>query len=62
METFLTKKDRRGTSLVVQWLRICLAMHGMQVQVLDRELRFHKQLTGQLSVRAATPEPTRFGA
>ena len=58
METFLTKKDRRGTSLVVQWLRICLAMQGMQVRALIKI----PQATGQLIVRAATPEPTRFGA
>ena len=25
------KIDRSGTSLVVQWLRICLPMQGMQV-------------------------------
>ena len=30
-----------GTSLVVQWLRICLAMQGAQVQSLVGELRSH---------------------
>ena len=31
-----------GTSLVVQWLRIHLAMHGTQVQSLVKELRSHR--------------------
>ena len=31
----------QGPSLVVQWLGICLAMQGMQVQSLVRELNFH---------------------
>ena len=31
----------RGTSLVVQWLRICLTMQGMKVQSLVQELRSH---------------------
>ena len=30
-----------GTSLVVQWLRFCLPMQGLQVQSLVRELRSH---------------------
>ena len=30
-----------GTSLVVQWLRICLPTQGTQVQSLVRELRSH---------------------
>ena len=30
-----------GTSLVVQWLRIYLAMQGMWVQSLVGEVRFH---------------------
>ena len=30
-----------GTSLVVQWLRICLAMQGTRVQSLVGELRSH---------------------
>ena len=29
-----------GTSLVVQWLRLCLPMQGTQVQPLVRELRY----------------------
>ena len=35
------KEKRGGTSLVVQRLRICLPMQGMQVQSLVRELRSH---------------------
>ena len=31
------KKSNSGTSLVVQWLRICLPMQGTQVQALVRE-------------------------
>ena len=31
----------QGSSLVVQWLRIHLAMQGTQVQSLVRELRSH---------------------
>ena len=30
-----------GTYLVVQWLRICLAVQGTLVQLLIRELRSH---------------------
>ena len=30
-----------GTSLIVQWLRICLAKEGIGVQSLVKELRFH---------------------
>ena len=33
--------SRISTSLVTQWLRICLAMHGMQVQSLVGELKSH---------------------
>ena len=33
------------TSPVVQWLRVCLAMQGMQVQFLVRELRWNMELT-----------------
>ena len=33
----LIKKWLSGTSLVAQWLRICLPMQGTQVQSLDRE-------------------------
>ena len=30
-----------GTSLMVQWLRLCFPMQGAQVQSLVRELRSH---------------------
>ena len=30
-----------ATSLVVQWLRLCLSMQGLQVQSLVWQLRFH---------------------
>ena len=30
-----------GTSLVIQWLRTHLPMHGVQVESLIRELRSH---------------------
>ena len=33
------KKERRGASLVAQWLRICLLMQGTRVQSLVGELR-----------------------
>ena len=36
-----TKQDNVGTSLVVQWLRIHLAMQGTQVLSLVWELRSH---------------------
>ena len=42
-----------GTSLVVQWLRICL--QGTQVQSLVQELRFHLPV-GQLSLCATNTE------
>ena len=35
------KEGATRISLVVQWLRICLAMQGTQVQSLVRELEFH---------------------
>ena len=35
-----SKKETRGTSLAVWWLRICLPVQGVQVQSLVRELRF----------------------
>ena len=37
----LTSKECGGTSLVVQWLRLCLPMQGVQVRTLIRELRSH---------------------
>ena len=42
-----------GTSLVVQSLRICLPMQGIQVQSLVGELRSHRP-KGKLSPCAAT--------
>ena len=36
-----TENQAIGTSLVVQWLRICLAMQGTQVRSLVEELRSH---------------------
>ena len=35
------KKYQSGTSLVVQWLRICPAVQGTWVQYLVGELRSH---------------------
>ena len=35
------KKESLGTSLVVQWLRLCLPMQVVQVQYLVRELNSH---------------------
>ena len=49
-----------GTSLVAQWLRIRLAMQGMQVRFLFGQLRSH--VPGQLSLPAAATEPTCPGA
>ena len=37
MLAYAMKKVWRGTSLVAQWLRICLPMRGTQVQALVRE-------------------------
>ena len=34
-------KGDRGTSLVVPWLRIHLAIQGMRVRSLVRKLKFH---------------------
>ena len=51
-------KAHIGTSLVVQWLRICLATQGMRVQPLIGKLRSQMQL-GQLSPSATTTEPSR---
>ena len=34
-------KNTCGDSLVVQWLRLCLPMQGVQVRTLIRELRSH---------------------
>ena len=40
----LLLKNRAGTSLVIQWLRICLPMQGMWVLYLVMEPRFHMPL------------------
>ena len=34
---FFSLRKERGTSLVAQWLRICLATQGTQVRALVRE-------------------------
>lgn len=39
--TLTLKVMRQGTSLVVQWLRICLATQGAEVQSLVGGLRSH---------------------
>ena len=49
-----SQNDIRGTSLVVQWLRICLAMQGTQVQFLVTELKSRMLL----STSALSTEPT----
>ena len=43
-----------GTSLVVQGLRICLAMQGTQVRSLVRKLRSHMTKWDKLSLHAST--------
>ena len=35
------ERKKEGTSVVVQWLRICLQMQGMRVRSLVVELRSH---------------------
>ena len=47
-----------GTSLVVQWLRICLPMQGTRVRSLVGELRSHMPWNS----RATTTEPECSGA
>jgi len=44
-----------GTSMVVQWIRICIAMQGMQAQFLVRELRLYMSWSNCL--HAATTKP-----
>ena len=46
------------TSLVIQWLRICLPMQSTQVRSLVRELRSHS-CEGQLSPHVTTKNPTQ---
>jgi len=36
-----TECDKGGNSLVVQWLRLCLPMYGVQVRSLIGDLRSH---------------------
>ena len=51
------KKLLPRTSLVIQWLRICLAMQGIPVQALVRELRSHiLHPVEQLSLYSTTRE------
>ena len=38
---FSSKNVVRGTSLVAQWLRICLLKQGTQVRSLVRDIRSH---------------------
>ena len=52
------KKTNVETTLVVQRLRICLAMKVTQVQSLVWELRF-PHATEQLSLCATTKDPER---
>ena len=54
------RKGSRGTSLVVQWSRICLAKQGTWVQPLVGELR-HTRAVEQPSRSAAAPEPVSHG-
>ena len=57
------KNESPGTSLVVQWLRICLPMQGTQVRSLVGELRSHMPRGNEarapqlLSPCATTREP-----
>ena len=46
-------KRKKGTSLVVQWLRLCLPMQGLQVWSLIRELRSHSS-RGQKTTKNET--------
>ena len=39
------ENKQEGTSLVIQWLRLCLPTQGMQVQSLVREQRPHMPLS-----------------
>ena len=54
------EKAEPGTSLVVQSIRICLAMHGVQVRSLIGDLRYHV-LAEQLSLLAPTTKPCASG-
>ena len=59
LKTSCKKLSILGTSLVVQWLRICLAMQRMRVWSLVGELRPHMP---QFHPCAATTEPACSGA
>ena len=43
-----------GTSLLVQWLKICLAVHWMQIWSLVKEVRSHEQLSPRATTRGST--------
>ena len=50
-KNFFNNRNGIGTSLAVQWLRICFPMQGTQGWLMIRELRF-PHATGQLSLGA----------
>ena len=54
------RKLEPGTSVVVQSIRICLAMHGVQVRSLSGDLR-RDVLAEQLSLLAPTAKPCASG-
>ena len=56
MGAALTNHDWLGTSLVVQWLRICLSVQGDMGSIPGRETKI-QHAAAQLSPRAATTEP-----
>ena len=45
----LTRKEKLGASLVVQWLRVCLPMQGTQVRALFWEDPTCRGATGPVS-------------
>ena len=59
-QVWVSERIGRETSLMIQWLRICLAVQGIRVQSLVRELSSHMLL--QLSPCAPTTKPTCSGA
>jgi len=46
------KQQKLGTSLVVQWLRLCFLMQGVQVPSLVGELRPHMPRAKKLKPKA----------
>ena len=46
-----------GTSLVVQWLRICVPMQEMWVQSLAKELRSHMPWSNQGNAQQLEEDP-----